>query len=183
MENNKNWGLCEECGKYHENPVRKHNTFEQDVVKLLSYEENLEKEIANLKLENKKLYSILEEADFAANHHNDDDIAELLAYSEALENANNENLATVEVLERELYDARRDLELARAELRIAKLEAELEKRKSAKWDKNPWPGYAYDPVWKNYQVGDTFDWGTISSTNATVDPEATKAHYTYCEDE
>ena len=92
------WGVCAECGRYHENPVRK----------------------------------AVKESNF------EDDIAAMLEYTEELQSENNELNALVEVLQRELHDARQRIDNLNLQLRISELEKELAERKSAKFDAKPW---------------------------------------------
>ena len=98
METKQVWGVCAECGRYHENPVRK----------------------------------AVEEPNF------EHDIAALLKLMEEIQVENRELNTTVEIMQRELYDARQQLEITNLQLRVAQLEKTLVERKSAKFDDSPW---------------------------------------------
>ena len=75
---------------------------------------------------------VVKESDF------EDDVAALLEYSEELQSENKELNALVEILQRELHDARQMIDNLNLQLRISELEKELAERKSAKFDAKPW---------------------------------------------
>lgn len=82
MRRQQEYGLCNQCGQYHWNPIRQTNgEFNRD-------------------------------------------IAALIENSDQLEQENGELSATLEIMERELYDARQQIEVLRLRLQVIQLENE-----------------------------------------------------------
>lgn len=128
MRRQQEYGLCNQCGQYHWNPIRQTNgEFNRDV-------------------------------------------AALIENSDQLEQENGELSATLEIMERELYDARQQIEVLRLRLQVIQLENENLRLRE---------------TWKPAQSNWEPQWATGTSSTGTPMP-----HYTTtvscggcCEDE
>lgn len=116
MRRQQEYGLCNQCGQYHWNPIRQTNgEFNRDV-------------------------------------------AALIENSDQLEQENGELSATLEIMERELYDARQQIEVLRLRLQVIQLENENLRLRE---------------TWKPAQSNWEPQWATGTSSTGTPMPHST----------